>query len=440
MSATRFVVEPVDVLFFGPPASTTAGEQHGSRSLFPPPLSAWQGLIRGRILQAQKLRFALNDRSAGAVQERERVIGKPDQLPPGWSIRGPWPARPEPTGSGALEPWFPAPLWVRVPAKGEGAPHQARRMPDAALTGLRSSARAGGQAVAVAARVDGDTERSVQGWVSAREMLRLLRGEEPGLEPGCYGELPPFVHYESRPGLALDERGTAAPGMLYFDHVLRFEPGCGLAGTLDVPGSTAMGALESGQSGAGRKGRGVVFRRAAFARQVEEIQSGAWLNAENLSRSGRWLQPGERARVGAHGEYFAWMFLASDWFPADSGGAPLTSGRVEEPLNPVRPPLARTDAAAQVDRLEIVQAILGPPRWQGGFSLQDRKTRPNRPFLPAGSAWLLRISGTAAQAASALRALHNHHPFFPSDDHPRAALGEGLVFIGLLPPIPGEIR
>jgi CRISPR-associated protein Cmr3 len=104
----------------------------------------------------------------------------------------------------------------------------------------------------------------------------------------------------------------------------------------------------------------------------------------------------------------------------------LTPARLAEPLRPaVRLPLS--GAASVVIR----GALIGPPLTLGGYELASHRSRPNRSYVPAGSAWLLQLrGGDRSSRAEALRRLHDAHPLGPSAE---AGFGFGHTFVGLGP-------
>ncbi len=398
-----FKILPQEPLYYGPPASLPAGDVHHGESQFPPPFSAWQGLIRTRLLEAAGL--DLQDSSGAARAERASLVGTPDALPENWCIHGPVPFRE--TSAGELEGWFPTPLWIHR-AKDDadhGAPPRplvAAPMklpePDLFLSDLAW------RPVPIGAPKAGRTS-PLGGWLSTTDLLRVLKGGTPeNLSPETWEkrkkhwDLPPFVHWETRPGLALDANtGTVREGMLYFVRTLRFSPGTGLAGWLEgplhpeIPGD----ALHGGTLTSGRKARPIEF---------------APLN--RMAAAWKAIRGGDYLPKGVPDGFRCWLYLASAAHIPD----------------PAHPPIASPDPDVRID---VRGALLHKPVWQGGFSIETGRVRPNLPFVPAGSAWLVHLSGgTEARRAGVLSRLHGSSPLVPAS---RAAFGEGRVYIGLIP-------
>ncbi len=398
-----FEVLPREPLYFGPPASLPAGDTHHGRSLFPPPVSAWQGLVRTRLLEAAGL--DLQDRSRQGREARAALVGGPDELPPRWRLEGPVPF--VPGADGRAEGWFPTPLWVHQ-AKDDVDPDapprplvaEPLRVPE--VNAMQSDLS--WQLVPVGAPKAGRTS-PLGGWLGAGDLLRVLGGGLPAqlsreawADRRTHWDLPPFVHWETRPGLALEgNTGTAREGMLYFVRTLRFSPGSGLAGWIHglLPEGIPADALHEGTVSAGRKARPVMFAPL-------DLRSRAW----DEVRAGAYLPP----KVPRESCDF-WLYLAS-------------AGRIEVPVRPTIPS-PEPDVV-----LEVRAALLHKPVWQGGFSIETGRARPNSPFVPAGSAWLVRMSGgTPEQRARVLAELHGTSPLVAPS---RAAFGEGRMFVGLI--------
>ncbi|MFC1642669.1 type III-B CRISPR module-associated Cmr3 family protein [Myxococcota bacterium] len=397
----HFFVEPVESLMFGQPRSFAAGEAHRSVSLFPPSPYAFQGLVRSRLLHAT--RGPLDFEAAGARERIETLVGSPDALKPDWQITGPYPAlrRQIEEGTTVLEPWLPVPrflvrgrareiLWARPVADVQGG-----------LSDLGEMLLFG--------RPEAGPCKALTGWLSAAALKAALtsgRSRSPlewthdSWRPG----LPPFVEQELRPGLAITPGGAAARhGLLYFLEALRFAPDGGFWARFapELSDDFETSALETGMASFGRKGRLVRFGGVA------EVDP-AW----------RSLLAGEHLPQEISETELCWLVALS----------PL---RLDDP----RELVLRTPLPDGV-KLEVRTALTGPPLTLGGFSLARGTARPNRVYVPAGSAWAVGlVGGTPHTRAQALRTLHDSHPFGPPEE---AAMGFGHILAGRGPSGTGD--
>lgn len=418
MSIVSFLATPQETVYFGPTSSLPAGEAHHGESLFPPPLSAWQGMIRTRLLVGSGV--DLRDRSRQGKLAIEALVGTPDALPRGWEIEAPVPVRLLEHGSVA-EGWFPSPLWLHrsADAPADEPPRALRLNPmDASATVRLLSDLSDAKhpdLTPVGAPKAGRTD-PYGGWMSAEDLLKVLHGGHPTplsreewRERRKQWDLPPFVSRENRPGLVVDDaNATAKAGMLYFLEALRFHRDTGLAGSLSadlrlpLQGST----LEEGAVYVGRKARPMLLS-ALPPRDPswQAIMQGSFLPTEPPD-----------------GFQF-WLYLVS--------AAGLSNTPSDTFSNPVRPPLPPVGDT----RFEVRAALLHKPSWQGGFSLATGQAKPSRPVVRPGSAWLVSVTGgTPRGRGEALRALHNRSPFVSPF---QAAFGEGRTWVGLLEPAAG---
>lgn len=99
-------------------------------------------------------------------------------------------------------------------------------------------------------------------------------------------------------------------------------------------------------------------------------------------------------------------------------------------------PAFLTDPGRPLDRfipvgdvaVTVEAALTGRPVTVGGFEMASGRPRPNRLYVPAGSAWLLRLDGgTPETRAATVRALNNRHPL---GDPAEAAMGFGHTLVG----------
>jgi CRISPR-associated protein Cmr3 len=425
--STPIRVRPLQGLFFGPPRSLPAGDAHHAASLFPPPPMTFQGMVRTRLLYGARPALDLYDWSEPARRRREELIGTPEALPEGWQLVGPYPAswgaeapgedRPE-EGAGVMTPWLPAPRML-LDAGREAVPVRAHPVPPGGAGDVPGDGKDDGLDDLCAAESPGSPSgpevrrvlvgapevgmlRSLRGWVSADSLLWALRGDaDPeGWRPdGWSQELPPFVARQRSSGLALHVgRAAARTGLLYFLETLRFEEGSGLVGWLhaELPEGLSAASLHRGTGLAGGGGRLVAWEPpcrpcAAWSTLV----AGAHLPDEVADGSLWWM---------------------------------VTLGPVllDEPARPEIQALLPGGV-----RLEVCAALLGPPLTLGGFSLAGGAGRPNRPHVPGGSAWLVRVhGGSAGDRAVALRTINGSSPLGPRRE---AAFGFGQVLIGHVP-------
>lgn len=396
---TGFFVEPLESLMFGRPQSFLAGEAHGAASQFPPSAYAFQGLLRTHLLHASKHPIDLED-----LRSRERIealVGTPDALKDGWQITGPYPARfVTREDYPVLEPWLPIPRFlVRT---------------DQGIIRVRPlSNEQGGLNDLGVQTMFGRPElgpcETMKGWLSASALWKVLSAVDRDETWSCSstdwsGELPPFVLRESRPGLAIEPgTATAKDEMLYFLDTLRFSHRSGFWGRLTAPNLDDFepNALTKGMSSFGRKGRLVRFDAVA------EFDP-AW----------RRVDLGEHLPTSVNETDRFWLITLS----------PL---RVEDTRNLTPRISLPPDVVVHVEA-----ALTGSPLVLGGFSLANGAARPNRLYAPAGSAWAIRLlGGTHDSRASALRALHNKHPFGSLEE---AAMGFGHIVVGLGPSVDGD--
>lgn len=391
--STRFLVRPLEAVYFGPPQSFSAGEAHRADSAFPPSCFTFQGMVRSQLLRRVKPMLDLDDQRAAARAERAALVGGPDALPAGWQLTGPLPARVRtlPDGAAVTEPWVPTPrlLWVRdqhaARARIVNARHPAMNDLDGAseLVGCPQFENA----------------QPGVGWVDPVALAFALTGTGTWPAPGHAERLPPFVRREHRPGLAL-EGDTARHGMLYFLGTLRFEQSAqapsGLLGWLrgDWDEGIPETALASGLAGAGRKERPVAFIEPPALDPVFQD-----------------LLDGHHLPTAVDPDELFWLVTT-------------TPVALDSPTAPV-------DALGDGVRFETVALLSGQSVTLGGYRYADARTRPNREYLAAGTCWLFRLTGgDAVSRAEALRRLNNCHRF---GDPLEAAFGFGHTLVGLGP-------
>lgn len=376
-------LRPVTSLYFGRPGSLPAGEAHVGISWFPPPISAFQGMIRTKLLQ-----------EAGVFQPEKRVeelVGTPEALPDDWALNGPFPAcYPRP---GELQLWFPMPCFLLPPldrsrlepvvarplSSGDGYPELVddEMQPE----GLSDKHDSQPQRLQLAGAPAEAKLKSEACWISSGNLYWAFsqghsayaslswRPEE------CSRDLPPFVRRETRTGLARqkDTRGTkieitgrAEEGMLYFLSALRFSPLSGFFGSLKAELSNPLSsqALEQGPILAGKKGGVLAFEKP-------DGQDIWW------SR----LEAGEHlANCPVPDGALVWISLLT----------PGCWGSAAALLKLLHPGPELT--------VELVSFLGHAPIFLGGFSLAKKRQRPVRSWYPAGTSILVRLTGGTEEA------------------------------------------
>jgi CRISPR-associated protein Cmr3 len=427
MSTTRFWLRPLDTLYFGPPNAMPAGEVNNGRSLFPPPIMALQGMVRTRLLARAAPALNLSDRTPETRRAIEGLVGPPEQLPAGWQLEGPLPMRLiAEDGDVCAQPWVPAPRFLLQPDS-ERVTGATPPLPAAAFEGPETRATAHpGRNDLTTGLADGTPltlglprssrakPRPLSGWLSADNLWRALNGERfwdalngEGRwdEKGYDAALPPFVRYEHKAGVEIDPKlGAAKDQRLFFLEVLRFAPDAGLAAWLDasLPPRLSAQSLLEGVGRAGRAGRMVAFEPLPpFCSSWQKLWRGDHLTVAALERSSR------------DKHTFAWLVA-------------LTPTRIDDPQRPdlsaIKPPGIT---------LSVRGAILDKPLVIGGYKISEHRSRPNRAYIPGGSAWLLELSGGSLDARlDVLRRLHAVHPLGPREE---ARFGFGLTVVGLAP-------
>ena len=388
MNRVAFLAASDEALFAGPPRAQQRGEAHHAQTLFPPPPSTFQGLVRTRILE----HLSVDLRSDSAVRE---AVGPPDHLPPGWAIDGPWLAGVTSTEAGLqTDIWTPVPLCLTAPPGDRtGRTPWATSVPRG-LTLLDDDAPPDLPVVA---------KKDPRGWIGANDLASLLAGRGT---PVQVRDQAPFVATETRCGLSLDDtRRTAERSMLYFRETRRLSGtgvyvAAGFAAWVDTTAPPL--ALTSGVARLGRRTRPLA---------LEPLPSPV---------DGWMAVAGARHLHDAEGSLFlpsaidVWLILAS---PA----------RFADPDRDGTPAAPRFRVAAC--EVEARVALLGRPLILGGLDLRTGAPRPNRAYVPAGSAWRLRIrGGTAAQRRSVLLSLHHRCVVGAPDDHP---FGFGRAWVTL---------
>ncbi len=393
----QFFIEPAETLMFGQPKSFVAGETHRSQSLFPPSPFTFQGLIRTHLLHHAQP--AIDFEASGVREEIASLVGPPDQLPQDWQLTGPYPARKRKQEENVwIEPWVPAPRFLLRNGNDHILSAQPMSRAHNSLNDLENHQ-------ILLGRPETGECKPMTGWVAPgalKQALTLTDHDSPlsWTDKQWTGEsLPPFVHQEFQPGLAIKSgSATASHGLLYYLDAIRFKAGSGLFGGFSAPLPNRLddSALEEGAALFGRKGRLVSFHGVdRLDSEWEDIIEGHHLPEEVSEMDCFWL-------------------------------VTLTPVRLENALS-----LTPREAFAGGVHMETLAALTGPPITLGGFSIAEGNARPNRLYVPAGSAWAVCITGGNSETrAAALRALNNHYPFGPPHE---AAMGFGHIVVGRAP-------
>ncbi len=404
-----FFVRPLEPVLFGEPRPFNAGESHLARSQFPPSPQTFQGLVRSHLLRST--REDLNDWSAQARERRRGLVGAPDALPPDWQLSGPLPARIQ-GREPRLMPWAPAPRFLYRAQSPRSAPRHAEIL-HSDLPAMDDTGTGGKNRTLVGVKGAAGV-KTLGGWLSADNLLWALGGGRHGSWSGdehAKTGLPSFVEHQRQTGIGLNRKSnTAEDRMLYTLEGLRFAEDAGFwagfSGTL--PGEIGDDALHQGVSSGGRKARLMAFQRPPDL-------AGSWrrlLRGEQL----------EGADLGEGGTF--WLYL-------------LTPARLQTPVpgeQGLLDTLVLHQALPPGVSLEPLAALTGPPLAIGGWNLAERRMRPNRAFVPAGSCLLFRLQGGDAEARrQALRSINNSHCLGERNE---AAFGFGHVLVGVGPSHP----
>lgn len=438
MSLTRFWLQPLDTLYFGPPNASTAGESHTGESLFPSPISAFQGMIRTKLLTSATESLDLSGHSQGRI---EALIGTPERLPEGWQLEGPFPVAWRSTSDEdehappVAQPWIPMPRFLL--GKAHEVPQAARVLDDwsgsldtqRSLNDLSTRFGGNGQVGSVPwllglAHPPKAKVKPLEGWLSVDNLHWALTGEGQWQQEGFGAPLPPFVKYERRAGVAIDpEKGSAVDQMLFFQKTLRFATGSGLAGWLEAPLNPPLRAegLQEGSGRAGKATRLVSFdplgdRMHPLSPVWRSLESGKHLLPERIESVLQKTRSQASPHASPQASLYAWLVLISPvHLPTDE----LLFPRLRLPDTPVQ--------------VHVRGALLGDMISEGGYFSVEKKVRPNRPRVPGGSCWLLELrGGDASSYSTVLSALNAHHPL---GDVQEGRMGYGLTLVGLAEPL-----
>ena len=390
MTNTIFL-RPITAIYFGKPGSFCAGETHTGTSWFPPPISAFQGMIRTKILQHIGVFSPKN--------KVEELVGTKESLPKDWSLKGPFPT--SYSNNKELTLWFPIPSFLFLPLESDSCcPVRAKLLLDKQypyLLDIDSDIDKKYSGLLPAGAPNIACTKPLSGWISSHNLLWALKGDNADISwdiHGCSLSLPPFVSWETKPGLARkkekDDRhnikkitGRAQEGMLYFLNYLRFSDNSGIIGWLSVPdGSTDPNALKQGPIVAGKKG-GVMafddFKGYQIDKNWEKIENGEFLDVSSETKATKPVS------------VLVWIIL-------------LTPGRWESTSE-----LTQMLRSCTKDVDVAVKSIISlEPISLGGFSMADKRPMPATSWYPAGTSILVKLEGeNAQQILSCLRELNN---------------------------------
>ena len=400
VDTTNFAIAPMTPVFFGDGRPLDAGETDFGKGRFPPPPRTIQGVVRTALLRG------VDGLDLGPRVDKARIrrlVGDPSRLPDGWQIAGPWLGEwHEPDESAAAQNvrvWLPAPLhlvskrdggtaWVRAVEPRDPSVEEAQRdsfrfKSDIALDQLELPVGPVGQG------------KSHGGWLPSEQVARIVRGALPTRAPL---PLPPFVEPEPHTGLRIvPETRTASDGMLYTRDFYRFREHSGLVGTF-------RGALDSSLDPASVT-RGVTSL-GGKNRTARLLEVSSWDEAFQQLLDGSLLptEPADGAR------FWVWT---------------TTPVHVRAPLDP-----GLHNLGLDVPSVRVLSSALGKPTYIGGFSMVRGAGSVARAYLPAGSAWLIELTGGTPQArGDVLQAINNHCVL--GDDESDKAFGFGHALVAL---------
>lgn len=365
-STHNIFLRPVTSIYFGRPGALPAGEVHVGVSWFPPPISAFQGMIRTKLLQYAGV---FNPR-----KEVEALVGTTDELPEGWSLKGPFPAHYQTKRQ--LQIWLPTPSFLLPPLQEDAVkPVFARPMTSGEdWQGLidQAALSQNGSPLTLSGAPGEAKAKPIDGWVSSRNLFWAVSGgkEASWRHQECSKGLPPFVKWETRPGLAreknrgkagLEITGRAQEGMLYFLKCLRFSHSSGLVGWFKavLPTPLSPEALNQGPILAGKKGGVIAFEKPKGRdRWWERLEAG-----EHLTR------------CPIPDPALVWIILLS----------PGCWRSLEE--------LKKMLSVRQDIGISIRSILSRPPIFFGGFSMLEKRQRPALPWYPPGTSILVELKG-----------------------------------------------
>lgn len=378
MSATARITA-FDTLFFreSRPFDSLGGTELDS--VFPPPARTVAGAVRARIAESLGVDWDAFHRDPATYRIGghllSSLIGDGDN-PGGIRILGPWPVLP---GLGRL---YPVPLNV-LAGVGGAARLQIGPHLESHLGRVRMPCLPAGYS---------GFKPLTGHWLTANALAQVLRGALPP-EHAMVSQGSLAVA-ESRLGVARDpERRTASDGMLY--QVRHVRPVEGLALEVDVRGLPDGLPPLDGLMKFGGEGR-IAHLAAETSAPSLPVAPGPEADTHGIV-----LYLMSPTRFGPE------QWLPPDFVPVHTGGMCAFRGQI-----------------SGVD-LDIHSAVLGKSVREGGWDMMNRRPRPVRSYLPAGSAFYCSVRGMSLQEA--INRLHGTQMGDEQD------LGRGLIACGLWP-------
>lgn len=250
--STKLFLEPLDVTLFRDGRAYNAGEDHAAASIFPPPPSVIQGVLRTSYLVQNGVGLA---DYAGGNNEANQAIGRPGDESVPFTVKGPFMARQNGGGCELLFPW-PADLIVTrgdEPACVPASP--TKRFGDTPKCSLPE----GLLPVACPDDLEGDTRFALSCSGLADYLLRGALGAQHTIQKNAFLKADTRVGLGLRPGVK-----TAEEGLLYSVSFNSLCSGCGLAIEIERLQLDAAGMVKIGG-----EGRAAVYTTADWASPVE---------------------------------------------------------------------------------------------------------------------------------------------------------------------------
>jgi len=400
------LIEPTDVWLFRDARPFTGGESFRATGVFPPLPPTVYGALRGALMAEKGISPAQYQVAVGnpsnpnpaeqELQELIRWIGTPDR-PGELVLRGPFLAEREPEDSERWRIYLPAPLDLVIRGQDLGF-LKLKEIPQDAQTNWPSDAQ--GFRLPWLKEPGGDAGGK---WIRADGLKKYLQGQNP---PGPLRSLDHFCKSETRVGLQISDRRTAEEGMLYMMHYARMEPGRALVVYVDGDGQSPPFSNE-GTLLLGGESRTALYRKLSD----DNLVAGEDKNLFQVSPS---LQETR----------FKLVFLTPA--PFRRGWIP---DFITDDLNDWSGEI-RDDQAGPSVRFRLVAASIGKPVPIGGWDMVNRRPRPLRRAVPAGSVYYFEIlnapSGTNPLKAIAER-YHFRSVFEPQSEEAKKGLGVTVV-------------
>lgn len=348
MTWQALTLTPLDTLFFREPRPFTAGEGADAWSLFPPTPLTMQGMIRSKLLSdfcgAWKKNWTESNNNI------KQVVGYPGGLPGTLALRGPWLVK---DGQWLL----PAPLdLVLAPITGEEIPTDVRREAAALTPGPANSPRTTSLPEKLRPLQPPDNWenfKGVSGWLTWNAYKDyLVQGRVTLTREVNWWPRDLLWEDELRPGIGMDyARNRVREGMLYFARHVRLCPGVALglevSGLEVLPGQLTLPSLAP----LGGEGKAV---------SLDSCSSPPWQSLSNdLAEA---IGFSKRCKVVLTQP--AWFQNAwhPDWMDENAGWCHY-GGK------------CFTWVAARIERAMKI----------GGWDLANRRPKPLRAFVPAGT-------------------------------------------------------